>query len=356
MKHGASPYLAIDNLTRRYVYQGAPALDGVSLEVARGDLVVLLGPSGSGKSTLLKLVAGIERPDGGDVRLEGATLLRLPAHRRGAVLMFQRPYLFPFLSVAENIGFGLKVRGAGRATIAAAVARMLALVELPGFAERRPAQLSGGEQQRVALARALVVEPQILLLDEPLSSLDPGVRQSLQETIRRIVRELGLTTLLVTHDLSEAMMMADQIGIITQGRLIALGAPATLYERPPNRTAAQFVGVSSFLEGVLRDGQLSCDLGAFEVGDRGGPRRACFAIRPERIGLYEQPGPNRVAARVTSVSYRGEVSEIQLRAGEGALRVRVGGLWAGSVGALVFAHLPAEHLFEIPLENQQIRS
>lgn len=351
-----TPYLEIVNLTRRYAHQAAPALDGVSLEVGRGELVALLGPSGSGKSTLLKLVAGIERPDAGDVRMQGATLLKLPAHRRNAVLMFQRPYLFPFLSVAENIGFGLKMRGAGRATIADAVARMLALVELPGFADRRPAQLSGGEQQRVALARALVVQPRLLMLDEPLSSLDPGVRQSLQEAIRRIARELGLTTLLVTHDLSEAMSMADRVGIIKQGRLIALGAPPALYERPPNRTAAQFVGVSTFLDGALHDGQLNCDLGSFAVAAKGEPRQACFAIRPERIGLDDQPGPNRVAARVVGVSYRGEVSEIQLQAGAVPLRVRVGGPWSGAIGAPIFAHLPAEHLFEIHPENQQIRS
>lgn len=351
-----TPYLVIDNLTRRYAHQAAPALDGVSLGVERGELVGLLGPSGSGKSTLLKLVAGIERPDVGDVRLEGASLLRLPAHRRGAVLMFQRPYLFPFLSVAENIGFGLKMRGATRATIVAEVARMLALVELPGFAERRPAQISGGEQQRVALARALVVQPRLLLLDEPLSSLDPGVRQSLQETIRRIVRELGVTTLLVTHDLSEAMSMADRVGIIQRGRLIALGAPPALYERPPNRTAAQFVGVSTFLDGTLHDGRLTCELGSLAVPAYGEQRRACFAIRPERITLCEQPGPNRVAASVTGVSYRGETSEILLQAGAMPLRARVGGVWAGAVGAQLYAHLPAEHLFEIPLGDQQIRS
>ncbi|NJN18331.1 MAG: ABC transporter ATP-binding protein [Oscillochloris sp.] len=340
-------FLDIDQISRNYARGQRPALDGVSLQLDAGKLLALLGPSGSGKSTLLKIIAGIERPDGGNVQLGGANLLRIAAHRRNTVLMFQRPYLFPFLSVAENIAFGLRMRRSDRRSIDAAVRRMLELVELPTYGPRRPTQLSGGEQQRVALARALIVQPRLLMLDEPLSSLDPAVRQSLQEVIRRIQGELALTTVLVTHDLSEAVAMADQLGVLTEGRLVALGAPDAIFERPPNRTAARFVGVTTLLSGPIKGGILASPLGPLVAppGCSDAPQ-ATFGIRPERISLHANGGPNRLNGIVEQVTYRGDYSELLIRSGPLQLRARTSES-APIPGAQIAFELPPASMFVI---------
>ncbi|HMQ34160.1 MAG TPA: ABC transporter ATP-binding protein [Chloroflexaceae bacterium] len=340
--------LTLTDVARTYPGQAAPAVDGVSFGVAVGELFALLGPSGSGKSTVLKLIAGIEAPDRGELALGGASLLGTPAHRRGAALMFQRAYLFPYLSVAENIAFGPRMRGVARAARLAEAEALLELVGLPGCGGRRPAALSGGEQQRVALARALASRPRLLLLDEPFSSLDPEVRQGLQEAVRRLQREARLTTVLVTHDLGEAVAMADAMGIMSAGRLIAQGAPRALYERPPSRVAARFVGVSAFLEGRIEGGTLHTPGGPLTVTAAGGPRAATFAIRPERVRLAEGPGPSSLAATVAGLTYRGAHTELELDLGFTALRARLADLPAGlAPGARVFALLPAEDLFEL---------
>jgi ABC-type Fe3+/spermidine/putrescine transport system ATPase subunit len=324
----------------------------ITLDVRRGELLALLGPSGSGKSTLLKLVAGIERPDAGAARLDGRDLLALPANRRGAVLMFQKAYLFPFLNVFDNIAFGLRVQRAPRERVAAEVARILELVELPGFERRMPGQLSGGEQQRVALARALITRPRLLMLDEPLSSLDAQVRQTLQEAIRRIQRELGTTALLVTHDLGEAVAMADRVALLEAGRLVACAEARRLFERPPNRAAARFVGVTTLLEGQLADGRLATELGALAVeAPPGPPRPATFGIRPERARLLDAPGPNALPATVLGATYRGESVDVSLRVGPQTLRVRLFGGDARPPGAEVYLQLPREHLFEVTSEE-----
>jgi ABC-type Fe3+/spermidine/putrescine transport system ATPase subunit len=336
------------DLFKTYSPQAAPAAAGVSLAAEPGSLLALLGPSGSGKSTLLKLIAGVETPDRGDIRLDGRSVLATPAHRRGAVLLFQKAYLFPFLSVAENIAFGLKVQGASRATIQAEVQRMLELVELPGIEGRRPTQLSGGEQQRVALARALVTRPQVLLLDEPFSSLDPAVRQTLQEAVRRIQRELGITTLLVTHDRGEALAMADRVALLDRGSLLACDTPRRLFERPPTRRAAQLMGVTTFLRGELAGGRLRTPLGPLTVcgeGLREGP--ATYAIRPEHLRLGEARGANTLPARILSQTYHGERSEYQLQVGDMTLRLSAFQPVSACPGALVYVELPAEHLFPV---------
>lgn len=211
----------VNNLTKHYPRQPAPAICDVSMTVEPGELLALLGPSGSGKSTILKLISGIEQPDQGDICLDGHSILHVSANRRGALMMFQKAYLFPFMSVSDNIAFGLKVKRVGRKTIQIKVAHMLELVELPGIERKYPHQLSGGEQQRVALARALITQPRVLLLDEPLSSLDTAVRLTLQEAIRRIQRDLGITAVLVTHDLSEAIAMSDRTALLLGGTVAA---------------------------------------------------------------------------------------------------------------------------------------
>lgn len=340
--------IELSNLTKSYPRQAAPAVADVSLAVESGALLALLGASGSGKSTLLKLIAGVEAPDHGDILLDGRSVRAMPAHQRGAVLMFQKAYLFPFLSVAENIAFGLKVQGASRTTMRAEVQRMLALVELPGIERKRPAQLSGGEQQRVALARALVTRPRVLLLDEPFSSLDPAVRLTLQEAVRRIQGELGITTLLVTHDQGEALAMADRVALLDRGELLACDTPWRLFARPPSRRAARLMGITTFLRGELAEGRLHSCLGALAVCPEGAPEgQVTYAIRPEHMRLGCAPGPNALPARILTHTFRGEQHEYQLQVGDETLRMRAFQPAHVPVGGAVYVELPPEHLFPV---------
>lgn len=337
------------SLTKRYPNQTAPVLKDFSLLVENGEMVALLGPSGSGKSTLLKLITGIERPDAGDVQFDGVSILNMPPNKRGAVFMFQKSYLFPFLSVAENIGFGLKVQGASAETIRTEVARMLELIGLPGTEKRRPSHLSGGEQQRVALARALVARPKLLLLDEPLSSLDTEVRLNLQEAIRSIQGELGITTILVTHDLGEAMAMSDRLALLLKGEIVALDRPEALFHHPPSLAAAQFMGVSTFLNGRQVSGWLETPFGTLEIACK--TEKSClttYAIRPEHIRLQTECAENTLPGKVTDCVFRGEYIEYQVAVGETSVRARMpmpAPMYPH--GEQVFVHLPKEHLFEV---------
>ena len=327
------------SLTKRYPNQPAPVLKDFSLSVENGEMVALLGPSGSGKSTLLKLITGIERPDAGDVQFDGVSILNMPSNKRGAVFMFQKSYLFPFLSVAENIGFGLKVQGASAETIRTEVTHMLELIGLPGIEKRKPAQLSGGEQQRVALARALVTRPKLLLLDEPLSSLDTEVRLNLQEAIRSIQRELGITTILVTHDLGEAMAMSYRMALLLNGEIVALDKPENLFHRPRSLAAAKFMGVSTFLTGDQAWGRQ-------EAG--GESCKKWYAIRPEHIRIQKEACKNSMPGVVSDCIFRGEYVEYQVAVNEMTVRAQM------PMPAPMFPHgeqvhvrFPAEHLFEV---------
>lgn len=326
------------SLSKTYANQPAPVLDDFSLSVQDGELVALLGPSGSGKSTLLKLITGIEHPDRGDIRFDGSSILGTEPNKRGAVLMFQKAYLFPFLSVAENIGFGLKMQGIREEMIRAEVKRMLALIGLPGTERRKPGQLSGGEQQRVALARALVTNPKVLLLDEPLSSLDTAVRMNLQDAIRNIQRELGITTIFVTHDLGEAMAMSDRMALLLDGKIVAVDAPATLFHRPPNRVAAKFMGVSTFLDGEQLPGQPEMEEGC----------KAWYAIRPEHIRVQGEGCVGAVPGVVSDCVFRGEYIEYQVAVEQVNVRARMpmpAPMFPN--GERVFVKFPKEHLFLI---------
>lgn len=313
-------------------------------------MVALLGPSGAGKSTLLKLITGIERPDTGDVQFDGRSILNMPPNKRGAVFMFQKAYLFPFLSVAENIGFGLKVQSVSTARIKEEVGRMLDLIGLPGIERRKPGQLSGGEQQRVALARALVTSPKLLLLDEPLSSLDTEVRMTLQQAIRNIQSEMGITTILVTHDLGEAMAMSDRLALLLDGEIIAVDKPEALFHRPPNLAAAQFMGVSTFLNGIQRGRQLETPLGSLNISCEAKEIScpAIYAIRPEHIQIQNESGANTVAGKVLDCIFRGEYVEYQVAVGEMAVRAKMPmGTPLYSQDAPVFVNFPEEHLFAV---------
>lgn len=327
------------SLTKRYPNQPAPVLKDFSLSVENGEIVALLGPSGSGKSTLLKLITGIEHPDAGDVQFDGVSILNTPPNKRGAVFMFQKSYLFPFLNVEENIGFGLKVQGASSEIIRAEVKRMLDLIGLPGIERRKPGELSGGEGQRVALARALVTNPKLLLLDEPLSSLDTSVRMNLQEAIRDIQRELGITTILVTHDLGEAMAMSYRMALLLNGEIVALDKPENLYHRPPSLAAARFMGVSTFLDRNQLTVKNEAALGSSEK---------LLAIRPEHIRVQKEASKNSMSGVVSDCIFRGEYVEYQVAVKEMTVRAQMP-MPAPMFphGERVYVEFPEEHLFEV---------
>jgi spermidine/putrescine transport system ATP-binding protein len=254
-------------------------LPGLDLRIGEGEFLTLLGPSGCGKTTALRLLAGFETPDGGEIRLDGICINELPPERRPINTVFQSYALFPHLTVAENVGFGPRMRGARKAEVERSVGEALELVRLSDLAGRKPAQLSGGQQQRVALARALVNRPRVLLLDEPLSALDYRLRKAMQGELKALQRQLGLTFLFVTHDQEEALSMSDRIAVLREGVIQQLGAPREIYENPANRFVAQFVGDSNLLEGaVIR--RVDADRAEIRIENRTFALRAGPAIRP----------------------------------------------------------------------------
>ena len=300
------PLLRIEGLTVRYGVVNA--LHGLDLTVRQGELFVLLGVSGSGKTTLLRAIGGFVQPSSGRIMLDDIELASLPPHRRPVNTMFQSYALFPHMSVATNIGFGLRQQRRPRAEIAARVAEMLALVRLESFAGRRPHQLSGGQQQRVALARCLAPNPRLLLLDEPLSALDRNLRIETRGELARLQRRLGTSFILVTHDQEEALTLADRIGVMQDGRLAQVGSPAEVYERPNNRFVAEFLGAANILPAVAQADELL--LPDLDVTVRmattvaSGP--VLLALRPERLRIGAAGAPNRLSGVVTERSYAGE--------------------------------------------------
>ena len=298
-------------------YGETAAVQNLSLHVAEGELVVLLGPSGCGKTTTLRMVAGFIAATAGDIKLDGRSILRLPAHKRDMGLVFQSYALFPHLSVARNIAFGLDMRGARPADKAARVADMLRLTRLEHLAERLPRQLSGGQQQRVALARALAIRPRVLLLDEPLSNLDAALRAEVGRDIRLLQRESALSTIMVTHDQDEAMAMADRLVVMKEGRVEQAGSQQDLYERPATAFVASFIGRSTMLPGVL------AEPGLFMAGNQpihlagryGGRGVGTLALRPERLRLSAGDTAGNASGVVEFASYLGPVCEHVLRIG-----------------------------------------
>jgi putative spermidine/putrescine transport system ATP-binding protein len=300
----------------RKSYGGATALDGLDLTIARGELIALLGPSGCGKTTALRSLAGFEDLDEGQVLVDGKDITRLAASRRDMGMVFQAYSLFPNMTVLDNIGFGLRVRKAGAKERQSRAQELLELVGLPEHGGRYPHQLSGGQQQRVALARALAIQPQVLLLDEPLSALDALVRVQLREEIRRVQTELGITTLFVTHDQSEALSVADRVGVMRDGRLEQLAPPAELYARPATAFVAEFVGTMNRLPGVMGDGTVSV-VGHRLPVDGEAPAagsRVDVLVRPEALVLRSDDDGQ---ALITSTTFMGPVTRVRVRLNDG---------------------------------------
>jgi putative spermidine/putrescine transport system ATP-binding protein len=307
--------LEIDHVSKRY--GEVHAIREVSLDVADGEFVVLLGPSGCGKTTTLRVVAGFAEPTSGAVRLGRRDITRLPPWKRNAGLVFQSYALFPHLTVAQNVAFGLEMRKVGQTEIASRIADALRLVRLEHLSERLPRQLSGGQQQRVALARALVFRPDVLLLDEPLSNLDAKLRQEVRVEIRELQRKLGLTTVMVTHDQEEALTMADRLVVMNDGIVRQVGTQQDLYERPTDRFVAGFVGRSTFIEGEIEAPGRFRSAGGLALvctGTAVGP--AALALRPERIVVDVAPQAdmdNCLPGVVEFVSYLGATVDMHVR-------------------------------------------
>ncbi|MBY5554992.1 ABC transporter ATP-binding protein [Rhizobium leguminosarum] len=301
--------LTIENISKRY--GPVQALKDISLEVSAGSRTAVVGPSGSGKTTLLRIIAGFEQPDVGRVTLDSEVLAdgpaTVPAHKRGIGIVSQDGALFPHLSVAENIGFGFERRAADREK---RVLELLDMVELDrGMLTRRPHQLSGGQQQRVALARALGRKPRLMLLDEPFSALDTGLRENMRKAVARVLQAAGITTILVTHDQEEALTFADQVAVLREGRLIQAGSPQSLYLHPRDRETALFLGDAVLLPAIIRNGLADCALGRVSVeGDRQG--KAEIMLRPEQIRVVADDRDRNYGGRVVEVEFGGAVCTV----------------------------------------------
>ncbi|MCA3449907.1 MAG: ABC transporter ATP-binding protein [Rhodobacter sp.] len=323
------------------------ALDDVSVNIRKGEFFTLLGPSGCGKTTLLRLIAGFETPTSGEILLDGKDITQDPPNRRPVNTVFQSYALFPHLTVAQNIGFGLEMQGRPKAEIADVTANMLALVQLGAMAQRKTSQLSGGQQQRVALARALAPRPRVLLLDEPLSALDLKLRKEMQIELKRLQLETGITFIFVTHDQEEALTMSDRIGVMSAGRIRQIGTPRDIYTRPVNRFVASFIGESNFLSGAVETGgvRLSCGDLVDAAGTEGRSGKVTLAVRPEQVRLTRAGEPGALPATITDWVYFGTDTHCHLALSDGtevvarlqSLATGDAGLEKGKAVALRFA-------------------
>lgn len=321
----ASPFLSLDGLTLRYGGASAEAVSDMSIDIEAGEVVTFLGPSGCGKTSALRMIAGLERPTAGSVRLDGVDITSWPPERRLMGLVFQNYALFPHMTVGENVAFGLKMRRASKADIARSVAEALELVQLSGLDDRRPDQLSGGQQQRVALARAIAIRPHVLLLDEPLSNLDAGLREVTREALRVLLRELRVTTVFVTHDQSEALAFSDRIVLMRAGRVVESGPPSSLYRSPSTRFAAEFLGGTNVLDAktagdrthavVETDGEpVSLAVESWSDGLRDAAPGTPIVIvgRPSELRIVDASGANRIAGTIADDVFLGDVHRVSI--------------------------------------------
>ena len=360
MKHDFQE-LRLERVTRRFASSGGQpfaALNELTLTIRRGEFIALLGPSGCGKSTALNCIAGLLPLSGGTIRLDEQRIDTLPPERRGFGMVFQNYALFPHMSVAKNVGFGLRMRGVAASSIAPRVASAMRLVQLTGQEHKLPGQLSGGQQQRVAIARAIVIEPPLILMDEPLSNLDAKLRLETRSEIRRIHRELGRATIYVTHDQDEALSLADRIVVMKDGVVQQIATPQQVYAQPSNLHVARFMGYRNVLElGVRGESGERVALeapGMKLTGVRKLPlagARASVAIRPEEMTIVGGPGENVIAGTVDNVEYGGRDSLIDVVTANGA-RLHVRAAAQVALGTAVHVHVPVERVLVYPHEAQ----
>jgi putative spermidine/putrescine transport system ATP-binding protein len=325
------PVVELRNVVKRY--GEITAVHSMDLEVASGAFVTLLGPSGCGKTTTLRMIAGLATPSDGDIRIKGVRVNEVPIHKRNLGLVFQNYALFPHKSVFDNVAFGLKYRGVAKAEVAERVRRALELVRLPQMADRRPAQLSGGQQQRIALARAIVIEPDVLLLDEPLSALDANLREEMRIELKRIQDQLGIATVFVTHDQSEALAMSDTIVVMSAGYVEQIGSPEEVYNSPSSEFVAKFLGNSNILDGriVGQAGEhlkIAVDgLGEVQAAAdaaRAGDGHVRLVVRAEKLHLFDandsEQDAGALSGRVEAVDYQGQAARYFVRVGPHSLQ------------------------------------
>jgi len=323
--------ISLQSVTKRY--GNVVAVDNINLDILRGEFLTLLGPSGSGKSTILKLIAGFEEPTSGKILIDGVDAFTIPIHKRPVNMVFQNYALFPHMNVFDNIAFGLKMMKKPKDYIRKKVKEALELIGLEGYEKRMVYQLSGGEQQRIALARALVTDPSVLLLDEPLGSLDLKLRKRMQLELKDIHRKMGITFLYVTHDQEEAMVMSDRIAVMSKGRIIQLGTPSEIYERPMTRFVADFIGEANILEGTVVAGEsgkmlieimdgvrISCEN---NIGASSGDR-VYIALRPEDITVSSrEDDKSRIVGEIYNVIYVGSDVICYIRSGSTLLKAKL---------------------------------
>jgi spermidine/putrescine transport system ATP-binding protein len=340
-------------------FDDVTAVAGIDLDMPPGEFFSLLGPSGCGKTTTLRLIAGFERPDEGQILLDGADMAQTPPHKRNVNTVFQNYALFPHLNVFDNVAFGLRYKDVSKQDARKKVLDSLALVRMEGLEKRRPSQLSGGQQQRVALARALVLNPAVLLLDEPLGALDAKLRKALQIELKALQEEVGITFVYVTHDQEEALTMSDRLAVMSNGRVEQIGTPSEVYEEPETAYVADFLGVSNLMdaraEGGNGDGRCRVRLGEFELtagqGEHDARGDAKIVIRPERVRLEDAgtPGENRIPGMVERVVYVGSIMQVIVHLAPGqSVQVWVQNQGGGSLpyqqGSPVAVHLPPDAL------------
>ncbi|UOM32989.1 ABC transporter ATP-binding protein [Acuticoccus sp. I52.16.1] len=342
------PAVKIDGVAKSF--SGTVALEPVWLKIRRGEFLTLLGPSGCGKTTLLNLIAGFLEADGGELFIGDDLVTQVPPHRREIGIVFQNYALFPHMSVAQNVAYGLRTRRVSRAETARRVREALALVKLQDFADRRPRQLSGGQQQRVALARALVIRPRVLLLDEPFSALDRNLRTAMQVELKEIQARLGLTTVFVTHDQSEALSMSDRIAVMSRGRIRQIGTPSEIYDQPQSHFVSTFVGDANLFladrlpgDGVTLDvGGTRTDLATYQ-DELPAPGPVTLFVRPEQCRLAPSGDPGTIPATVALSVYQGSYAELHLdcaAAESGRVMLRVPASEALRAGTPVGIGLP----------------
>jgi putative spermidine/putrescine transport system ATP-binding protein len=351
---GTMTHLRLKNLAKRF--GDVTAVDRVDLDVGSGELVALLGPSGCGKTTTLRMIAGLEQPTAGDILIDGRSVLAIPPERRAIGMVFQRYVLFPHMNVARNIGFGLRMRGMKRSEIDRRVAEVMETVQLSGLQRRYPSQLSGGEQQRVAIARTVVTQPRLLLMDEPLANLDAKLREEMRAFILRLQRTLGITTLFVTHDQTEAVELASKLAVIFDGRIIQAGSPAAVFNRPVNRRVAEFLGGANLIPGRLEPvdasvSRLHTEDAVWLVGrsDHHQPGAAVATVRPEHIALLPMSeGVEGVSGRVIERVYFGGTLVYRVKSGSSEFIIRELSTRTFELGDEVRLTIAPEHLWVLP--------